>query len=144
MKRKNKMVESPGQSKSKYLFLFSLDGIPNYWDPQPCGANGKEVPLYVVRLHPTREEYMKISDSFLQKANRYTIRKIERIQNPSLFKQYATTKRSMDEQDGSNEKFLYHNTDVSSIPDINQNGLNRSNAGRQGEVKQKTCYLCRT
>ena len=39
----------------------------------------------------------------------------------------------MDEQDGSNERILYHGTAADNVSDINQNGLNRSYNGVNGE-----------
>ena len=69
----------------------------------------------------------------MQTANNLTILKIERIQNPSLFKQYTMKKQSMDEQNGSNEILLYHGTAANNVPDINQNGLNRSYNGTHGK-----------
>ena len=123
--------------RSKYIIFFSLVNIPvpNYWDPQPKGADGKEIPLHIVRLDATKhsKEYKKVGDGFLQTANNHTILKIERIQNPSLFKQYAAKKQSMEEQNGSKERFLYHGTAADVVPNINQNGLNRSYSGKNGE-----------
>ena len=67
-------------------------------------------------------------------AQNHTIQKIERIQNPSLYKLYALKKQSMDERDGSNEKLLYHGTAANNVSMINQNGLNRSyNGSANGE-----------
>ena len=42
-------------------------------------------------------------------------------------------KQSMDEQNGSNEILLYHGTAANNVPDINQNGLNRSYNGKNGK-----------
>ena len=121
-----------------FCFLAEI-GVPDYWDPQPQDTNGKEIPLHIVHLDPSNntdhmKEHKKISDSFLQTANNLTILKIERIQNPSLFKLYALKKQGMDEQDGSNEKFLYHGTSAQNVSDINQNGLNRSYNPVHGEI----------
>ena len=123
---------------SERIFLCSSAeiAVPDYWDPQPQDSNGKGVSLHIVHLDPANnpnhmKEHKKISDSFLQSANNHTILK---IQNPSLFKLYSTKKQSMDEQSGSNEKFLFHGTAAKNVPDINQNGLNRSYKGVNGEV----------
>ena len=120
--------------KRIFIRLLAEVAVPDYWDPQPK-TNGKEDPLHIVQLDPTKHntEYKNISDSFKKTANTHTILKIERIQNPPLFKLYATKKLSMDEQDGSNEKFLYHGTTANNVSEINQNGLNRSYRGAHGE-----------
>ncbi|CAB4033587.1 poly [ADP-ribose] polymerase 14-like, partial [Paramuricea clavata] len=106
--------------------------VPEYWEPQPRDSNGKELVSHLVCLDPNKpnhkEEYKKISDHFLQTANQ-KILQIERVQNPSLFKQYIIKKQSLDEKNGSNEKILFHGTKGDKIKEINESGLNRNYAG---------------
>ncbi|XP_028392341.1 LOW QUALITY PROTEIN: protein mono-ADP-ribosyltransferase PARP14-like [Dendronephthya gigantea] len=107
--------------------------IPDYWDPQPRDANGKELAVHLVTLNPNdpkqKDEHKKISDHFNQTAGNQRIQQIQRIQNPSLFKLYLIMKESLDQKGGSNEKFLFHGTAGDKLSEINAKGLNRSFAG---------------
>ena len=107
--------------------------IPDYWDPQPRDGSGKEVVVHLVTLNPNnpshKKEHKRISDHFYQTAGNQQIQQIQRVQNPSLFKQYLMKKQSLDEKIGSNEKFLFHGTRGDKITEINKTGLNRSYAG---------------
>lgn len=129
-------------SKCIFLCLLADIPVPDHWDPQPKDTNGKDVPLHLVTLDEKNtnhsKEYKKISDGFLKTVPKTsnTILKIQRIQNPFLFKLYALNKQSMDERNGSNEKLLYHGTDTKNIAEINQNGLNRSYNGVNGKDLQ--------
>jgi len=60
---------------------------------------------------------------------------IERIQNLNLWNCYQTKKKTMDAKNGhkDNEKQLFHGTDADSVPHVNQNGFNRSYAGKNGK-----------
>uniref|UniRef100_A0ABM0M7L7 Poly [ADP-ribose] polymerase n=1 Tax=Saccoglossus kowalevskii TaxID=10224 RepID=A0ABM0M7L7_SACKO len=55
--------------------------------------------------------------------------KIERVQNPRLYRQYAILKQNMDAKNPAgtiNEKILYHGTSGDSVVKINHGGFNRS------------------
>ena len=61
--------------------------------------------------------------------------KIERIQNPALYFQFIGRKKEMDKLNPTghqNERSLFHGTSVDTCPKINQNGFNRSFAGKNG------------
>ncbi len=121
----------------KHSILASEVAVPEYWEAQPHDANGKVVAVHKVCLDPNnpshQKEYKNISDLFLQTANE-KILQIERIQNPSLFKQYIMKKQSLDEKNGSNEKLLFHGTKGDKLKEINESGLNRNYAGINGKV----------
>ena len=106
--------------------------VPDYWEPQPRDASGKELTVHLVPLNPDdpkhKDEYRNISAHFKQTA-REQILAIHRVQNPSLFKLYSLKKQSLDEKNGSNEKFLFHGTNGDKLNEINEHGLNRSFAG---------------
>lgn len=64
------------------------------------------------------------------------ILKIERIQNPVLFRGYMVKKQKIDKDVGGNgERQLFHGTDGTNITKINTQGFNRSYAGKHGECK---------
>ena len=45
---------------------------------------------------------------------------------------YAVKRKKMDEQKGSNEKWLFHATAAKNVKDINMKGFNRSFARENG------------
>lgn len=69
--------------------------------------------------------------------------KIERIQNPELWKHYQTKKNNMDAKNGqvTNEKLLFHGTDAASVALVNGNGFNRSYAGKNAVAYGKGTYF---
>ena len=107
--------------------------LPDYWEPQPVDANNKELEVHLVTLDPKNpkhsDEYKKIHNHFNQTASNQQILQIQRIQNPSLMKQYLVKKQSLDDKNGSNEKALFHGTRGNILNVINKTGLNRSYAG---------------
>jgi len=68
---------------------------------------------------------------------------IERIQNLNLWNCYQTKKKTMDAKNGhkDNEKQLFHGTDADSVPHVNQNGFNRSYAGKNAVAYGKGTYF---
>lgn len=65
----------------------------------------------------------------------FTVFKIDRIQNPLLWKSLQVKKRNMEQKNGhqNNEKILFHGTSEDTLSIINENGFNRSYAGKNGE-----------
>jgi hypothetical protein len=61
--------------------------------------------------------------------------KIERIQNPLLFKQYVIRKEEMDRANPGkqNERTLWHGTSADALTSINETGFNRSYFGKNGQ-----------
>lgn len=61
--------------------------------------------------------------------------KIERIQNPLLWRTLQMRKRNMEQKNGhqNNERILFHGTSEDTIAIINEHGFNRSYAGKNGE-----------
>lgn len=68
-----------------------------------------------------------------------SVLKIERIQNPLLWKTLQIKKRNMEQKNGhqNNERILFHGTSEETIATINLYGFNRSYAGKNGEIIQK-------
>ena len=76
-------------------------------------------------------EYKKIADE-VAKTSPITITKIQRVQNPTLYRVYMVRKDQMEQKKGSNEKTLFHGTAESSCASINKTGFNRSYCGKNG------------
>ncbi|XP_015674623.1 protein mono-ADP-ribosyltransferase PARP14 [Protobothrops mucrosquamatus] len=100
--------------------------IPEEWD-----AMEETMRVKVVELKPGMKEYKKVHDMFNQTSKGYTIKKIERIQNPFYWQAYQIKKQEMDAKNGkvNNEMLLFHGTASTSLTHINSTGFNRSYAG---------------
>ena len=123
-------------------------------DPQ----SGKEAALHCVDLVPGSKEYIEVMQEFNNtmtpavmppgsptapharlppqpSPNYNSIVKIQRIQNPALYSQYITKKKDMAKHNPpghQNEWRLFHGTPAGVCPKINQQGFNRSFAGKNG------------
>ena len=92
--------------------------------------------VYPVPLTPGSSEYQKVMGMFQTTVPGVNILKIERIQNPVLFRGYMVKKQKIDKDVGGNgERQLFHGTDGTNITKINTQGFNRSYAGKHGECK---------
>ncbi|XP_073490622.1 protein mono-ADP-ribosyltransferase PARP14-like isoform X2 [Aquarana catesbeiana] len=100
--------------------------LPSYWKPM-----GKTV-VMEVDVAPGTREYSAVQQKF-ERTCRNQILKILRVQNRDLWLNYQIKKQNIDSKNSSttNEKELFHGTDFNSIQDVNQNGFNRSYAGRK-------------
>ena len=65
---------------------------------------------------------------------------IDRIQNRTLYQQYAAKKVHLEKQNAGieNEKTLWHGTASDAVENINNYGFNRSYCGKNGE-----CNVCK-
>lgn len=108
--------------------------MPNHWTPQPKDPQGKETTVHLFELDPSKDvqEYQYVQARF-QKTCGNQILKIERVQNPVLYRTYAIRKQNMDEGKGSNEQWLFHGTPGTNCPHINRSGFNRSFHGKNGK-----------
>ena len=142
--------------------IFADSEKASHWDPMPIDPQtGKEFPLHCVDLIPGSKEYNEVLQEFnktmtmvpmpvaapttvfyqpnlYESDNTYnTIVKIQRIQNPMLYSQYIAKKKDMEKHNPPghrNERRLFHGTPADVCPKINQQGFNRSFAGRNGEI----------
>ena len=83
------------------------------------------------------EEYINVKKGFESSIGgaKITIIKIERIQNPTLYAQYAARKKLMDRTNPPgtvNERRLYHGCGGDVVQSIIYGGFNRSYAGKNG------------
>lgn len=107
--------------------------MPNEWEVQPKDSSGREEDVHLVPLDPVTHanEYKKIADE-VRKTSPITITKIQRVQNPTLYRVYMVRKDQMEQKKGSNEQTLFHGTAESSCASINKTGFNRSYCGKNG------------
>ena len=108
--------------------------LPLNWYVQPKNSSGTEKDVYLVELDPTNNpiEYNKIAEG-IRKTASITITKIERVQNPGLYKAYVVKKEQMEQKNGANEKLLFHGTAQESCSSISTFGFNRSYCGKNGK-----------
>ena len=112
---------------------------PKNWDPIPTDSTGKEKLVHLVPLAAGSPEYNSVEREFnktMTKGNNYNqIVSIQRIQHPGLYKQYIVKKKEMDEHNPrghQNERWLFHGTSPDTLDKINNQGFNRSFAGKNG------------
>jgi len=118
-------------SQSVYTNVFCLAEFPATWgddvnkNPQPK----------LVQLNTSDSEYNEVKKGFEQTASGFTIVKIERVQNPTLYAQYEARKRLMDQTNpvgNTNERRLYHGCGPEVVQNIYHGGFNRSFCGKNG------------
>ena len=119
-------------------------------------TTGSEVVCHLVDLLPHSKEYQDVSQAFHQTmtagahlrrtAQTYqNLKKIQRVQNPKLWGQYAARKKVMEKdnpQGYQNERRLFHGCQQDSVQPINYTGFNRIYAGKNGEcvcVRERVC-----
>ncbi|XP_034742022.1 poly(ADP-ribose) polymerase family member 14-related sequence 1 isoform X2 [Etheostoma cragini] len=107
------------------------EDMPEYWDVMPANVSCHAVPIAAGTT-----EHNEVLNLF-QATCKQTVIKIERIQNPVLWKSLQIKKRDMDRRNNhqNNEKRLFHGTCHSTVNYINEHGFNRSYAG-----KNAACY----
>ena len=97
-----------------------------------------DMEVYTVTLAPGSSEYQSVLSKFQTTAWGMHIQKIERIQNPHLYKQYVVRKQKMDKDNGgNNERQLFHGTNAQNISAINTQGFNRSFCGAHGKLQPR-------
>lgn len=126
-----------GQSVTVQRHIKTEAEIPAHW------SDMRQKKLSVVSLQTSDPEYNIVANKFNQTCANFVIEKIERIQNPALWRRYQANKKIMDEKNGrgGNEKQLFHGTEASSIPQLNSNGFNRSYAGKNAVYYGKGTYF---
>ncbi|XP_035532032.1 poly(ADP-ribose) polymerase family member 14-related sequence 1 isoform X1 [Morone saxatilis] len=107
------------------------EDIPGHWEVMPANT-----PSHSVTITAGTTEYTEIQTLF-QATCKQAITKIERIQNPVLWKSLQLRKHDMELRNGhqNNEKRLFHGTCHDTVAYINNHGFNRSYAG-----KNAACY----
>lgn len=107
------------------------EDVPEHWDTMPANTT-----CHAVTIKAGTGEYNEVLNLF-QASCKQIVTKIERIQNPILWKSIQIKKRDMEQRNGhqNNEKRLFHGTCYTTLTTINELGFNRSYAG-----KNAACY----
>ncbi|NXP35528.1 PAR12 polymerase, partial [Leiothrix lutea] len=119
---------------------------PSHWDASALPDFGYKA----VVISNTSSEYNGIKQQFHQTMKNYNILKIQRIQNPTLWKVFQWQKEKMKKENGGKEvqeKLLFHGTDLFSMKTIcTQNfdwricGSHGTNYGKGSYFARDACY----
>ena len=117
-----------------FFSIIDSDGkLPEDWEPIIDPVKKKDVTLRVVDLSPSSVGYKFALTKFhetMTRGNNYSdIVGIQRIQNRSLYGQYASKKKHLDTTNPKgtlNERWLFHGTNESAVLQINETNFNRS------------------
>ncbi|XP_070813176.1 protein mono-ADP-ribosyltransferase PARP14-like [Pituophis catenifer annectens] len=139
----NKMCVVNSQGKSMKIKRVGkdegklLERLPEHWEDMK-GSHAKLVPL-----QPTAGEYKDVEKKFRTGCPKVTIEKIERVQNPYLWRAYQVKKKEIDTKNGheKNERTLFHGTPHSTLVPIYQTGFNRSYAGKNAATIGNGTYF---
>uniref|UniRef100_A0A8C3TIR9 Poly [ADP-ribose] polymerase 12 n=1 Tax=Catharus ustulatus TaxID=91951 RepID=A0A8C3TIR9_CATUS len=142
--RRPKFVSSEDVQKIKTGQRDS--SIPGHWDTSALPDLGYKA----VVISNATPEYNEIKQLFHRTMKNYSILKIQRIQNPSLWKVFQWQKEKMKRENGGKEvqeKLLFHGTDNTSMKTIcAQNfdwricGSNGTNYGKGSYFARDACY----
>ena len=108
------------------LYIYLISVLPRSWKPQPLDED-----VHLVALSSSSIEYQKVINLFGSAIDSVIVQKIERIQNPRLYKMYISKKESMGME--ANEKQLFHGTKSENVSSINTNNFNRRFSGINGK-----------
>ncbi|XP_023866715.1 protein mono-ADP-ribosyltransferase PARP15-like isoform X1 [Salvelinus sp. IW2-2015] len=114
------------------------DNLPQHWDTKPATTS---VQLYSIQ--PGSPEYDEVLGLFRATCPCNTIIKIERVQNPNLWKSFQIKKKEIEGRNYGiiNERRLFHATSYTTIEHINNNGFNRSYAGQNAALYGNGTYF---
>ncbi|XP_051564334.1 poly(ADP-ribose) polymerase family member 14-related sequence 1 isoform X2 [Myxocyprinus asiaticus] len=118
--------------------LKATESIPQNWD-----AMAPKELYKVCNLQPTSSEYKDVLRLFKASCPNKNVVKIERIQNPGMWKNYQNNKSVMEQKNGhqNNEKKLFHGTSEQTLTHINKSGFNRSYAGQNAAAYGNGTYF---
>ncbi|NXA85025.1 PAR12 polymerase, partial [Melanocharis versteri] len=117
-------------------------GIPAHWDKSAL----PELGFKLIELDCSSEEYMKVKVDFQRTMPKAAIKKISRVQNPSLWELYQWQKDLMQKSNGgkaADERFLFHGTNKKYIDAICQQNFDWRICGLHGTVYGKGSYFAR-
>ncbi|NWW21888.1 PAR12 polymerase, partial [Falcunculus frontatus] len=115
---------------------------PSHWDASALPDLGYEA----VVISDVTSEYNGIKQQFHQTMKNYSILKIQRIQNPSLWKVFQWQKEKMKKENGGKEvqeKLLFHGTDAISMKTICTQNFDWRICGSNGTDYGKGIYFAR-
>ncbi|NXY72582.1 PAR12 polymerase, partial [Glareola pratincola] len=145
VRRRPKFVSSEDVQKIKKGQRDSSipnQACPTHWDQSALPELGYKT----VELSNTTPEYDKIKQLFHQTMKGYSVVKIRRIQNPSLWKVFQWQKDLMKRENGGkevNEKLLFHGTEISFMESICIHNFDWRICGSNGTNYGKGIYFAR-
>ncbi|XP_026232456.1 poly(ADP-ribose) polymerase family member 14-related sequence 1 isoform X2 [Anabas testudineus] len=131
-------TDSQGRTLNiKRIDKLKDDDIPEHWDAMPANTT-----CQAITIKAGTGEYDEVQNLFKASCNR-TITKIERIQNPGLWKSLQVKRRDMEQRNGhgNNVRRLFHGTCHTTVDWINEHGFNRSYAGRNATYYGNGTYF---
>ncbi|XP_027599582.2 protein mono-ADP-ribosyltransferase PARP12 [Pipra filicauda] len=117
-------------------------GIPAHWDKSAL----PELGFKLIELDSSSEEYKKVKVDFQRTMPKTAIKRICRVQNPSLWELYQWQKELMQKSNGgkaADERFLFHGTHKKDIDAICQQNFDWRICGLNGTVYGKGSYFAR-
>ncbi|XP_070693875.1 poly(ADP-ribose) polymerase family member 14-related sequence 1 [Pempheris klunzingeri] len=120
-------TDSQGRTlEIKRIDKLKDEDVPDCWDAMPANTS-----CHVLAINAGTAEHTEVLRLF-QATCKNTVIKIERIQNPVLWKSLQIKKRDMEVRNGhkNNERRLFHGTSHDTVDTIKENGFNRSYAGK--------------
>uniref|UniRef100_A0A8C0F6H8 Poly(ADP-ribose) polymerase family member 12 n=1 Tax=Bubo bubo TaxID=30461 RepID=A0A8C0F6H8_BUBBB len=102
--------------------------------------------LQLIELDSSSEEYKKVKVDFQRTMPKTVIKRIRRVQNPSLWEMYQWYKEQMQKSNGgkaADERFLFHGTSKNYIDAICQQNFDWRICGLHGTVYGKGSYFAR-
>ncbi|XP_029455646.1 uncharacterized protein LOC115090552 isoform X2 [Rhinatrema bivittatum] len=116
--------------------------VPPNWDKSALPELGYKA----VEISSTSAEYRGIQKLFENTMSGYTIQKMKRIQNPSLWQVFQWQKDQMKKLNGGkdvNEKMLFHGTNESLLDPICRHNFDWRICGAHGTLYGKGSYFAR-
>nr|XP_060634103.1 zinc finger CCCH-type antiviral protein 1-like [Anolis sagrei ordinatus] len=115
---------------------------PSHWDKSALPSIG----FKAIELTKGLPEYIKIETVFQKTMDNYVIKKITRIQNPSLWEIFQWQKDQMKKKNGGqdvDERLLFHGTNTNNIKAICNDNFDWRICGTNGTVFGKGSYFAR-
>ncbi|NXI43351.1 PAR12 polymerase, partial [Galbula dea] len=120
----------------------AFKGIPAHWDKSAL----PELGFKLIELHSSSEEYKKVKVDFQRTMPKTAIKRISRVQNPSLWELFQWQREQMQKSNGgkaADERFLFHGTSKKYIDAICQQNFDWRICGLHGTVYGKGSYFAR-
>ncbi|NXP56748.1 PAR12 polymerase, partial [Heliornis fulica] len=119
-----------------------LKGVPTHWDKSAL----PELGFKLIELDSSSEEYKKVKVDFQRTMHKTVIRRIHRVQNPSLWELFQWQKEQMRKNNGgkaADERLLFHGTSKKYIEAICHQNFDWRICGLHGTVYGKGSYFAR-
>ncbi|XP_017682033.1 PREDICTED: LOW QUALITY PROTEIN: zinc finger CCCH-type antiviral protein 1-like [Lepidothrix coronata] len=139
--RRPKFVSSEDKERPEGFF-YSNQACPSHWDQSALPDLGYKA----VVISSVTSEYNAIKQLFHQTMKTYSILKIQRIQNPSLWKVFQWQKEKMKRENGGKEvqeKLLFHGTNISFMEAICTRNFDWRICGKNGSNYGMGSYFAR-